>query len=534
MKKIPQILIPLSIAILLRLYPTISSGQPFSVDAWSPIRNSELLIEHSPISLGEDKIFDGYNNYWPAVSIFGALLANTVDAKPKETMAVAVPLTASLTVIILYALLSRALSSPKPALFASTLLASAFPYSLFTAGVTKETYASPLYLLLILTPILYKCDWRQIIILTISSMGLVLSHHLTALIAAASLGGMTLASLIVGIEGRPGREWTVILPFLILTTVGGIYFASFAYRGLKVTLTINDLLSAASYQTIAFAITLYFATRTKRKHSIRTVLSSSTLALTGLLFMLLCTVKPITPDAPTLPLHYALHAAPYILPSPLIILGFQEARGKENFPLLFWLACILGLEAYAIFGNPPVGLTLIYRTLNFLCAPLAVFTAIGLHALFPEKEGFNRRHHINLAAAGCLLLLTALNSYGVYAAVNLQERFLGYFWLYTGQEYEAAEWISKAVGSQRIAGDVKVLYLLKGYFNKDVDVTQGLLYLTGGSSAKPRILFTYNRMLNNGYVVYQGLSANLPAEWTVKASYMSQVYCNGEVKIFSS
>jgi hypothetical protein len=38
-------------AFALRLYPTILSGLPFSTDAWSPIRNTELLLERTPISL---------------------------------------------------------------------------------------------------------------------------------------------------------------------------------------------------------------------------------------------------------------------------------------------------------------------------------------------------------------------------------------------------------------------------------------------------------------------------------------------------
>ena len=65
MRKYVYIALILLIGLFLRLYPTLLSGQPLSTDAWSPIRNTELLMEHTPIHL-DDEVFDGNNNYWPA------------------------------------------------------------------------------------------------------------------------------------------------------------------------------------------------------------------------------------------------------------------------------------------------------------------------------------------------------------------------------------------------------------------------------------------------------------------------------------
>lgn len=71
MRKYVYLIIIFSAALALRLYPTLLTGLPFSTDAWSPIRNTELIMEHTPVDLGNDSIFDGYNNYWPANSLFG-------------------------------------------------------------------------------------------------------------------------------------------------------------------------------------------------------------------------------------------------------------------------------------------------------------------------------------------------------------------------------------------------------------------------------------------------------------------------------
>jgi hypothetical protein len=82
----------LLVALILRLCPTFLSGLPFSTDAWSPIRNAEVLMRYTPVSMGDDKIFDGYNNYWPANSIFGVIFSYVVGLKVMDAMAIGIPL----------------------------------------------------------------------------------------------------------------------------------------------------------------------------------------------------------------------------------------------------------------------------------------------------------------------------------------------------------------------------------------------------------------------------------------------------------
>jgi len=138
MKKFLYAILAFLIALAIRLYPTFLSGLPFSTDAWSPIRNTELLLEHTPINL-DNAVMDGYNCYWPANSLFGAVFSLATGLKPMTAMAVGIPLAGALTILIFYALISRISRSPELAFFSSILLATAYPYTLFTAGVTKET-----------------------------------------------------------------------------------------------------------------------------------------------------------------------------------------------------------------------------------------------------------------------------------------------------------------------------------------------------------------------------------------------------------
>jgi len=80
LKKYVYAILSMLIALALRLYPYLISGLPFSTDAWSPIRNAELLIEYTPIHLNTH-VFDN-NIYWPANGIFGVVVSEVTSLKP--------------------------------------------------------------------------------------------------------------------------------------------------------------------------------------------------------------------------------------------------------------------------------------------------------------------------------------------------------------------------------------------------------------------------------------------------------------------
>ena len=160
MKKAPLYLfIVLLIALSLRLYPTMISGMPFSTDAWPLIRNTELIIQNTPVPLNS-AIFDAYNNFWPAIQLFGATLSQITGLPPITAMAIGIPIAAALATLIFYYLVKKLTQNSTIALTASLMLATALSYTLYTAGVTKEAFASPIYMTLILLFIL-KHDKKQ-------------------------------------------------------------------------------------------------------------------------------------------------------------------------------------------------------------------------------------------------------------------------------------------------------------------------------------------------------------------------------------
>jgi putative flippase GtrA len=536
MKRLLYVLLVLAVASLLRLYPTLISGMPFSTDSWPPIRNTELLVEHTPIRLN-DEVFDGYNNYWPANSLFGAVFSQTIGLEPRQAMALIFPVIGAFAILVFYALIDG-LFEPEVALMASMVFATAFSHAIFTAGITKEGYGNPLYLLLILIFLRLEGGAGRVLLFTITSIALALTHHLTPLVAIAVLSCMALARFMADL--RSGSH----LNKLSFPLVGVLAFATLAYyllyaqEGFKVQLTASDWLSAASYQLAAFALAEYFAFKKPSQSRMRSLLMCSAAAAIPLLFIGVAVKTPIMPGAPVLPSRYLLYAIPFLLSSSLTYLGYQRIRGARighGVEALFWLNSVLGLEGFAVFGGSSLGSSLAYRAVNFLWPPLSLLCAVGLHRLYaaarkPHGRGLTARL---IAAATIITVATIalLNSYAVYAAVSLGERYMGYFWLYTPPEYRAAEWVKGAAGGLTVAGDVKALYLLKCYFNVDVDVLQGLRYLSGGAQ-RPQALFVYQQMFKNGYVMWGGYSLDLPRNWMERAYSLNHVYSNGLANVY--
>jgi len=533
MKNHLYIFLLILIAIALRLYPYATSGIPFSTDAWSPIRNTELLMEYTPIHLGDDKVFDGYNNYWPANSIFGAIFSEVTGVEPKQAMATILPVIGSMAILIFYTLVKR-LYNAKISFMASIIFGTAFSHAFFTAAVTKETYANPLYLLLLLIflhPTLGKK--RQALLFTITSITLALTHHLTPLIAIALLFSIALAHLLNDTKRGLAPNKFDFLLVSILTAVITLYYLLYAYTGFKYSLTLSDMLSVVSYQILTFALAIYLIFKPRVKISARTVIISLGAIAIAFLFALLTTTIPLVPGFPTVPRHYLLYNFPYVIAIPLIILGYgYQRRSTASIAPMFWLAPIIGLEAYAVFSNSTLSLPLTIRTLNFLHPPLAILAAAGLYRMYRTAERPHLKNLMKLATIATILVIASLNSYSLYAAINLEERYMGYHWLYKTEEYRAGTWIATTASNATIAGDMKVTYFMRDYFHTKVDVLQGYRYLTEEGESQPQILFIYSQMFKNGYVIgFHGV--DLPENWMEKASQLNLIYSNDLSSVYA-
>jgi hypothetical protein len=527
------VILPIAVAILLRVYPYLISGLPFSVDSWPSIRYTELLLGNTPVNLSDASVFGGsYDELGD--KLFGAVVSALTRLQPAHAMAFLVPVAGAFSIPIFYALVNG-LYGKGGSFIASLFLATAFSDVILTAGVKGETYAHPLYLLLIFLFLNHSLDRRKkTLLFTMTSASLVLAHYYTAILTVAILTSMGFGTIIIRAkEGLSLEARSLTLPVILAGSIL-VYFLLYAKWAFDFISAI-DWLSAASYQAVLFSLALWLVLKPQTQSQTRTALTCSIASVATLAFAFLATKRSLVPGAPILPTHYLLYIIPFIVAAPLSILGYGtigRMKGERYATPIFWLSAILGLEGYAIFGNiePGLGLTLAYRGLNFLIPPLAIFAALGIHRI-PEYGKLKAQGTI-MAATAITLVILCLNIYAIYASINLQERYLGYFWLYRQPEYQAAAWVKGVAGDLTVAGDVKTLYLLKYYFDVKVDAFQGLKYLTG-NAPKPHILFIYDQMLKNGYAVYGGYSVDLPKNWTEKASILNQVYSNGPANVYA-
>jgi len=520
------VFILLLVAVAIRLYPYLVSGLPFSLDAWAPIRNTELLLKNSPISLG-DNIFDGYHSYWPANSLFSAVVSEVTSLPPMQTMAVYLPLAGATAILIFYVLVKRIFNA-KIAFMASLIFATAFTHAYFTAGVTKETYANPLYLSLILIflhPAIGK--QKQVLLFAVTAAALALTHHFTIIISIAILSGIALARLINNTKKGLAPNRSDFLLTSILIIFAALYFGLFAYRGFIFPITYSDWLSAVSYQILAFALAVYFTSKPSFRVRTRTLITALGAIAASFLFTLLFMRRPLVLGASAVPQYYLLYNLPYVILIPLITLGYgYQRQSKASVAPLFWLTAIIGLEGYAVFSNSSLSLALASRGINFLYPPMAIFSAVGLYRLYGMAKKPSSKRFMKLAVSVTVIVIAALNSYSLYASVSLQERYMGYMWLYKTQEYGASDWVATRTSSVTVAGDIKVYHLLQDYFTVNVDVLQGYRYLTEESEPQPQILYVYSQMATNGYIL-GWYGTDLPENWIQKTTQLNQIYSNG-------
>jgi hypothetical protein len=194
---------------------------------------------------------------------------------------------------------------------------------------------------------------------------------------------------------------------------------------------------------------------------------------------------------------------------------------------------MLAFMSFSLFANTAGGSDFAYRSINFLLPPLVILIAAGLYKLYTAKTHVGLQRFAKVFSVIAIILIVSMNAYGMYATVSEQEPSLGYVWLYHPSEYQASSWIATNAYNQTTAGDIKVDYLLRQYFNKSVSYTNGLSYLAGDGSA-PEILYIYNEMYQpeKGFAI-NGVPVPLPENWTDKLSNYNIAYSNNEVTIYA-
>lgn len=499
---------------------------PFGTDAWPLIANAEKLLSQTPVAMSSD-LFGGYNNFWPSSQVFGVMLSRITSLSAMDSMGLGIPLASSISVILFYAISRKIAENANVAFVSSLVFSLAFPLAHFQARVTKETFAIPIYLLLILLVLRGK-DWQKTIPLVIlAAFGLVTAHHFASLMTIAFLGACAVLLLLRHYRDRLSPPRVLPASFAIVASLFAIYYLGFAEQAAFGLPGVSDWISAGSYQVILLSAVAYLYLGSKRSEGGKLLATIAFIAV--LAIALVGTMVSLVPGAPELSLEYLLHVAPFfLLAAPLASLGLWKIADRSGCASCFcgtWIASASAVLAYAAFGGSNLSLLLSTRVINFIIPPLSILAVMGAWKAYKSNPKFSF-----IPVASLVAILLASGALSNYMGIVGGGRLSPSQGLYLKGEFEAADWVSKKGGGQ-ISADFKLMYLLEGYYDRRVDVREGYSYLAGVSGSQPEVLFTYSQMEEKGYLITHYGRPLSPA-WLRKAERMNKVYNDGYAKIY--
>jgi hypothetical protein len=524
---------PFAVAVLLRIYPYLVYGVPYSTDSWSPIRNAQQLLAYTPTTLGGNPAFDSYNIYWPANSLFGAVASLVLNVPPIKAMPLLFPVIGAVTVILFFLVAEEITGSALVASIASLFLASSGFDAIFTAGVTKEAYALPLFMVSILL-LLWKTDWRSGGLFAVTSVTLALAHHATAVLFLVVAGSIVIVnSVLLKRRGESiGRKpLLVFMSGLITLTYLLVYGdAGLSQFGSQSLLTVQNVLLTLAFLTVFVIPVAHHAV----SRPTRLLLVEGGIVL-GLAVAVLAigTRVAIIPLAPVVSPTLVYSAIPYILLGVLAIFGYRTIHlAKDRWKFAFvasWLSAALALGFLALFSTVPDGISLLSRLLTFIAPPALILASLTLQKAL---GGTRWRGLMKVVVVTVILVIAVPSAYQTYAASIQKESLLGGQWTYQQSDLSGAQWMNadSAHANLTFAGDSRMQNLLAGYLGMKVDTGGGYVYLVSPHLAvRPGYLVTYNLMATNGYVLFL-YGMPLPGNWTATLQQSSPVlYNNGNL-----
>jgi len=510
------LIIPIILSVFLRLYPYLLYQAPWGTDGWPLFHNTISLLNYSPTKLGGNPAFDNYNIYWPGVSIFGAVTSLLTGASPLSQMPIFVPFVGALTTFMLFVLAMKLTDDVYIAFASSMIFASASFDSIFTASVTKETFAYPIFMAALI-PLARRFDKKTLLIFTILSFGVLLSHYALAFLLFLIACVPPLAGGFLGLlEGKESLN-RLILPF-VLGFMGVIYYVIYAYPSiLVITISETQALSMAAYLILSTGLLAYVLT-TKHARS----LDVGFILLVALILSI-STRYVFAPFAPTLNMSFLAFALPYTFVALLAMPGFRKLTwSTSSLFTLGWLSIPLGIGGFSLFGTPE-GIGIIYRILTFAYAPAAMLASVAMFG-----NWYHMRSWKKVAVVILILAVAASCSYQNYDAVVDHSNLLGGQWAYYPSDLSSAFWYLEHMGNNgSVAGDARISYLYSGFYGINVTSFSGYEYLLSESSKMIIPLVTYNLMAVDGYDL-NNFGQKLPKDWQSNLSgNLSRVYSNG-------
>ncbi|MDE1858610.1 MAG: hypothetical protein KGI26_06070 [Thaumarchaeota archaeon] len=521
-----------SLAFLLRASPYLASGVPYHTDTYPQLANARNLVASTPVSLSPAGGFDSYNIFWPADLLFFSVSSVVLGGPPVGVMPLLAPLVSSLMVVLFLALLLTLGIDVRASAVATLLFAVAGGSTMISTGVTKEGFAIPLMLLVLLLLNLWLLKGsRASLWLSVPAFAVLLaSHSLTSVVGLLLSAYLGAAYLLLPGPARK-RAGAVLLVTVLFSALSYLYFYVYAVSNLPYLLQPSDVVSLFAYEALfTLPVWLGGALRLRTHDWAALWLGLAALGVSGLFASALAFHALL--DSPLVSPYLLFLVLPYLVVSFLAAAGIRVSGGDGRGPVFasLWALGLLGIVAFTIFGTPgAVGTSL--RIADFVYPGVAILGAIALSSLM----GAGRvRTWAAVGAVGALVLgsvlvvpYTALWS----GPAGGSQR------LYSPADIAALGWVARLPANQAVYGDARASYLASYYLpGKAIDVGGGFVYLAGVQGLGKGCLLVSGLVSQIGYIgptyglpVNMTLVGGLPSNPSLRVTYsdgLDRAFCS--------
>lgn len=497
-----QLLVVTSIAIFIRSIPAWTNA------AWGPDFGIYYGITNSFVQ-GED-IFSSYNGwgmsyqYFPVLYTITAFFHWLTGIETLVLLAKIAPIFGGLSVLIFYFVVNELTNSRKIAVLSSLFLA-VLPFHAYQTSLAAPMTMGHFFIMLCFLFFLkYRKNILYIIPLIVSTVLLIMSHHLTTYMFLISL------IFIVWVENLVRKDWTKTIKqdilFILTTSVlifsYWIVVAKPVYEMFMSTgLNLGSLSVPANLLLILFYIALFVLFGfivLKRKYNmffdLRKISKVSPYILFSIIFGLCASVMIIFTFINLPGTNYGftpvsvLYAVPVLLVFGFSAAGFKQTWFVKNgFFIRGWVFAILLSFFFGLITNSRAILP--HRHLEYLMAPLSILAIFGMKNLFWNHDldissfrkkifniprsvlehrglNLNRRQIIYLVAIVLIASTNAASIYGFHSALNIT------YYGITDENLSVTEWVDENLDKNTvvIASDHRLCRMVESSgFNTSMD-----------------------------------------------------------------
>ncbi|MDG6988625.1 MAG: hypothetical protein JRN21_04790 [Nitrososphaerota archaeon] len=513
---------------LLRVFPYLSSGFPYHTDTFPQLANVRNLVSRTPVPLSPSGGFDSYNIYWPADALFFAVTTVLLGAPPVASMPIVGPFVTSLTAVLFFALVRSFGLSARTSAIAALLFEVAGGTVMISTGVTKEGFAIPLMVLVLLLLNLWLRDGRKGALgLSAVAFGVLLAaHSLTSVVGLLLASYLAMAYVVVpgGDRRRVGATVGVLSLFAV---VSYLYFYVYAVSNLPYPLQPSDVIAVFGYEVLLTApVWLAGAFRSDVFKWAGAWMGVLALGVSGLFGSALAFHFLL--DSPVVSPYVIALAAPYLAVAFLASAGARlsgktpGSRGAVFASL--WALGILGMVGFSVFSTPGViGTTM--RILDFVYPGAAILGAAALSLFIGSGKA---RAAAGIAVLGVLVVGSAyVVPYSAYwsGPIGGSQR------VFSQAEASALGWTERAPANVTVSGDVRLSLLASYYTGEHVSSEGEYLFLAGVGGPPAGCMLVDRLIFQVGFI---GGTYGLPVNSTTVGTLSGQpalqeVYSNGEV-----